>query len=310
MKRCPFCQEEFPDKVTICRYCGERLETISLPRQRTSVKSPQKIQNGTDSTDWQTKLGKIGKEYRAPIIIIIIMIGAGIIFAILQKPNVNKSAQQVKAIEPQKFDAPAAPVLESALAPEPAPTSGLANNLFSNAFALCSRGKCTDPQKALEYLNEAIKLKPDYAEAYNNRGNVYGDLGQHQQAIEDYNEAIRLKPDYAMAYNNRGVDYRDLGQNQRAIEDYNEAIRLNPNDAMPYNNRGVTYRDLGQNQQAIEDYNEAIRLKPDYVMAYSNRGDAYLTHGDKESGCRDAQKACELGNCKLLESANGKKYCR
>jgi len=41
-------------------------------------------------------------------------------------------------------------------------------------------------------------------------------------------------------------------------------------------------------------------------MAYSNRGDAYLNQGDKESGCRDAQKACELGNCKLLESANGK----
>jgi tetratricopeptide (TPR) repeat protein len=302
MKRCSFCLEEFPDKVTICRYCGRRLETVSLPGKKTSVKSPKKRQNGTDSIDWQTKLGKIGKDYRAPIIIIIILV-AGIIFVILQKPNVNKSAQQVKAIEPRKFDAPAAPVHESTSASEPAPTPVMANNLFRNAFALCSSGKCTDPEKALEYLSEAIKLKPDYAEAYNNRGNVYGDLGQHKQAIEDYNEAIRLKPDYAMAYNNRGVDYRDLGQNQRAIEDYNEAIRLNPNDAMAYNNRGVTYRDLGQNQRAIEDYNEAIRLKPDYAMAYNNRG-------DKESGCRDAQKACELGSCKLLESANGKKYCR
>jgi len=309
MKRCSFCLEEFPDKVTICRYCGRRLETVPLIGKKTSVKSPKKRQNGTDSIDWQTKLGEIGKDYRIPIIVIIILV-VSIIFTISQKPNVDKSAQQIKAIEPQKFDAPAAPVHESTSASEPAPTPVVANNLFRNAFALCSRGKCTDPEKALEYLNEAIKLKPDYAEAYNNRGNVYGDLGQHKQAIEDYNEAIRLKPDYAMAYNNRGVTYRDFGQNQRAIEDYNEAIRLNPNDAMAYNNRGVTYRDLGQNQQAIENYNEAIRLKPDYAMAYSNRGDAYLTQGDKESGCSDAQKACELGSCKLLESANGKKYCR
>lgn len=308
MNRCPFCRVEFPDKFTICRYCGRQLEILSPPRKKTSVKSSKKRQKGTDSIDWQTKLRKIGREYGIPILIIIILV-AGIIFAILQKPNVNKSAEQIKAIEPQKFDAPAAPVNESTSASEPAPTLVMANNLFSSAFALCSRGKCTDPQKALEYLNEAIKLKPDYAEAYNNRGNIYGDLGQYQQAIEDYNEVIRLKPDYAMAYNNRGVDYRNLGQNQRAIEDYNEALRLNPNDAMAYNNRGVTYRDLGQNQQAIKDYNEAIRLKPDYVMAYSNRGDAYLSQGDKEPGCRDAQKACELGNCKLLESANGKKYC-
>ena len=309
MKRCSFCLEEFPDKVTICRYCGRRLETVPLIGKKTSVKSPNKRQNGTDSIDWQTKRGEIGKDYRIPIIVIIVLI-VSIIFTISQKPNVDKSAQQIKAIEPQKFDAPAAPAHESTSASEPAPTPVAANNLFRNAFALCSRGKCTDPEKALQYLNEAIKLKPDYAEAYNNRGNVYGDLGQHKQAIEDYNEAIRLKPDYAMAYNNRGVTYRDFGQNQRAIEDYNEAIRLNPNDAMAYNNRGVTYRDLGQNQQAIENYNEAIRLKPDYAMAYSNRGDAYLAHGDKESGCRDAQKACELENCKLLESANGKKYCR
>jgi len=84
MKRCAFCQEEFPDKVTICRYCGRRLETVPLPGKKTSVKSPKKRQNGTDSTDWQTKLWKIGKEYRAPIIIIIILV-AGIMFAILQK---------------------------------------------------------------------------------------------------------------------------------------------------------------------------------------------------------------------------------
>ncbi|MGD0280098.1 MAG: tetratricopeptide repeat protein, partial [Smithella sp.] len=127
----------------------------------------------------------------------------------------------------------------------------------------------------------------------------------------DFNEAIRLQPDYAKFYNIRGGAYYNLGQYQRAIEDFNEAIRLKPDYAYPYYNRGLVYaKDLGQYQRGIEDFNEAIRLKSDYLDAYFNRGAAYLSHGNKELGCPDAQNACELGNCKLLEMAKSKEYCR
>lgn len=98
-----------------------------------------------------------------------------------------------------------------------------------------------DPKKAIEYLNNAIKLKPDYATAYGIRGDAYGDLGQHQRAIEDYNKAIRLEPNDAATYYNRGNAYKNLSQYQRAIEDYNKAIRLKPDYATAYNNRGVMY---------------------------------------------------------------------
>jgi hypothetical protein len=42
----------------------------------------------------------------------------------------------------------------------------------TNALWDASGGKFTDPKKAIEYLNNAIKLKPDYVEAYNNTGGV------------------------------------------------------------------------------------------------------------------------------------------
>ena len=60
---------------------------------------------------------------------------------------------------------------------------------------------------AIEDFNNAIRLKPDYAYTYNNRGIVYGELSQYQRAIEDFNTAIGLKPDYAKAYNNRALVY-------------------------------------------------------------------------------------------------------
>lgn len=66
---------------------------------------------------------------------------------------------------------------------------------FYKAFALWDEVKIPDLKKKTEYLNEAIRLKPDVAEVYILRGAAYGKLGQHQRAIEDYNQGIRLKPD-------------------------------------------------------------------------------------------------------------------
>lgn len=129
--------------------------------------------------------------------------------------------------------------------------------------------------KAIEDFDEAIKLNPNYATAYNNRGYAYDDLKQYEKAIEDYNRAIELKPDYASAYYNRGIAYRKLNQPESAIRDYNKAIELNPEYASAYNNRGIVYSDLKQYERAIEDYNKAIELNPEYALAYSNRGLAY-----------------------------------
>ncbi|MFZ4437068.1 MAG: tetratricopeptide repeat protein [Syntrophales bacterium] len=44
---------------------------------------------------------------------------------------------------------------------------------YDKASALWAGGKYTDPQKAIEYLSQAIRLKPDYAEAYSKRADLY-----------------------------------------------------------------------------------------------------------------------------------------
>jgi tetratricopeptide (TPR) repeat protein len=164
--------------------------------------------------------------------------------------------------------------------------------------------------EAFNHYNKSIRLKPDYAIAYNNRGGVYVKLGQHQLAIKDFNETIRLRPDFAETYYNRGNAYVNLGQYQLAIKDYSEAIRLKPDFANTYYNRGVVYANLGQHQLAIKDYSEIIRLKPDFAQAYNNRANVYLNQGNNKLGCDDTQKACALGDCRTLEWAKGKGYCR
>lgn len=154
---------------------------------------------------------------------------------------------------------------------------------------------------AIEDYTQAIRLKPDYAFAYNNRGYTYKDQKQYEKAIHDYNEALRVKPDLAEAYNNRGNAYRNLGRYDEAIHDYTRSIEFgNPELHLPYNNRGNAYNNQGKYEEAIRDYNKVIRLKPDLAEAYNNRGSTYALQGKYKQAKEDYEQALRINpNYKL-----------
>ena len=73
----------------------------------------------------------------------------------------------------------------------------------------------------------AIQLKPDYAEAYHNRGIALQALQRFDAAVASYELAIQLKTDYAEAYNNRGLALRGLRRLDAALASFEHAIKLN-----------------------------------------------------------------------------------
>jgi tetratricopeptide (TPR) repeat protein len=155
--------------------------------------------------------------------------------------------------------------------------------------------KSTNLDERIHCYTEAIRLRPDYAIAYNNRGIARKEKGDLDGAIKDYNEAIRLKPHYAEVYNNRGIARQDKGDLDGAIQDYSLSIELkNPELHLPYYNRGATRKAKGDLDGAIEDYTEAIRLKPDYADAYNNRGAARQEEDDLDGAINDYNEAIRL----------------
>src|SRR6516225_9524262 len=57
---------------------------------------------------------------------------------------------------------------------------------------------------AIDYLNAALRLKPDFAGAHNNLGNVLREQGQLAEAVASLQQALRLRPDFAEAHFNLG----------------------------------------------------------------------------------------------------------
>jgi tetratricopeptide (TPR) repeat protein len=166
------------------------------------------------------------------------------------------------------------------------------------AGVYCNRGHGLTEQRqldlALNDLDEALKLDPNYACAYNNRGRVYAFKRDRDRAMADYDQAIKLDPNFALAYNNRAmVRLDDSGGTEVVLADLTAAIKADPKLAIAYGNRGYIYYQLLLLPQAIADFDMQIKLSPD-LLAYINRGNAFRESERLDRAAADYGEAIRL----------------
>jgi hypothetical protein len=83
--------------------------------------------------------------------------------------------------------------------------------------------------KAVQAFQEAIKAKPDFAEAYHGAGMSYGAMGKSEQAIENFIQAIKLNPKVPYFHYHLAVAYHVSGDKKLAWEEYRTLSSLDPN---------------------------------------------------------------------------------
>ena len=127
---------------------------------------------------------------------------------------------------------------------------------------------------AIANYKKAIKIQPDYAEAYFNMGSVFQEKGNLEKAIKSYNRALAIQPDYYEALYNIGLSFHGQGQCEKAIDAYNKALSLRPDQAETYYNKGSALYGQEKFEDAIESYKKALAIKPDYAEAYDNMASA------------------------------------
>jgi tetratricopeptide (TPR) repeat protein len=77
--------------------------------------------------------------------------------------------------------------------------------------------------------------------AYSLRGGAIYYKGDPARAIADYDEAIKLDPAFARAFNNRCWARAVVGRVQEAVADCDESLRLKPGVTNTLENRGFAY---------------------------------------------------------------------
>ncbi len=148
--------------------------------------------------------------------------------------------------------------------------------------------------EAITCWDKALNLRPDYYQAWGNRGIVLGKMGQTQASIASYDKVLSVKPDDHLAWYYRGNILDEDGRYDEAIASYDQALLIKPEYYQAWNNRGIALRDLGKYQEAIVSYDTAVFLQPNLHQAWFNRGVALQTLGQYEEAIISYDKALSI----------------
>ena len=123
------------------------------------------------------------------------------------------------------------------------------------------------PAAILEWSETEVAIH-----AFFSLGNILSEGGRVREAISAYDMVLRLKPDYAEVYYNRGTAKTLIGEYETAIADFDEAIHLNPEFVEAHYNRSQTKVSLSQIKGARYDLEIALKLaeQQDYDHIKSN----------------------------------------
>ena len=151
--------------------------------------------------------------------------------------------------------------------------------LYEIAMAYSRRG-FQDQAKA--YLEKALAVQPDYAEASNALGALLAEEGKFEEARRAFEKALN-NPFYETpqlaAYNLGSLFFR-MGNYQEAQKYYQQAVELSPNYADAHLGLAKTLEALGDQAKAIDEYKEALQYDPDSVQANFGYGKLLYQRGD------------------------------
>jgi len=116
-------------------------------------------------------------------------------------------------------------------------------------------------REAIGYCDRAIRIAPDDAPSYNERGAAHSFLDQYDNAVADYTEALKLDPKFVRAWRNRGSAHYYQEKYEEAVADCTRAVELDPKYASAYQVRARAYRKLGKTAAAGADEETAAKLE-------------------------------------------------
>jgi tetratricopeptide (TPR) repeat protein len=231
--------------------------------------------------------------------------------------TINPQHERAKRALAQLRSTPAAPTVAPRQPIDQSARSASARSMYDTYLKQSEIAQAhEDSPGALNALSQALRIEPDSAEVYVQRGRIYHKNKQIAEAIADFKEALRLDPHHPQATKLRefvdnaqnpdwmayqeGLKSCDEGNYSRAIDQFNDAIKRNGKIAVYYLGRANAYQERGNVSAALSDLDKAVRFAPKAPEIWMARGKARALKENFNGAISDFSQAL-----KLEESAEG-----
>jgi len=150
------------------------------------------------------------------------------------------------------------------------PALTVAATSLLSALIVCSSFQASHWKNSLTLFDHTLRATSNNWLIHNNLGVVLEKQGRLKEGTDHLYEALRIKPDYAEAHNNLALRLAKQGKLEEAIDHFSEAVRIKPDYVDALNSLGVALAKQGKLEEAIDHFSEALRIKPDYAKARRN----------------------------------------
>ena len=139
-------------------------------------------------------------------------------------------------------------------------------------------------EKALAYMEAAVRADRRSTEALSNCGLILQDLKRHREAIDTFNRAVVIDRSNVAAIYNRGNSLLALERFDEALASYARVLAIEPGHVDALYNRGNALRELRRHDEALASYRAALAIRPDYADVHVNEALTRLRLGDFADG--------------------------
>jgi Flp pilus assembly protein TadD len=157
------------------------------------------------------------------------------------------------------------------------------------ADAMIARGQFDE---AISHAREAVRIRPDSADAHNNLGVAFSRKGRMAEARDQLERVVGLNPERPKVHYNLATVFLHSGQVEKAIEHFEKELQVQPGFAEARNNLGIAFTQKGDLREAIVQWRQTLQLEPNNLDAQCNI--AWILATSPDDSIRDGREAIEL----------------
>ena len=139
---------------------------------------------------------------------------------------------------------------------------------------------------AEKLLNELYAIEPQNEEIYIQKANIYSKRDDHEKAVELLQQALKLTDDYADVYNLIGMEYLFMDSLELAKDNFIKCLEEDIEDQAALYNVVYCFEFLDQNIEAVAFLEKYIDKNPYSEIAWHQSGRLYYGLKDYENALR------------------------